>query len=83
MTARTAALMLCLPALAALAACGKQAELRYPAGSPGPATPTGSTAPPTPDGLVAPTPQSHPQRSDELLMKSQQRQSDEFDLPPS
>ena len=77
---KAAALML---ALVALAACGKQAELHYPAGSPGPATPTGSAAPPTPADLVAPTPQSRPQRSDEVLMKSEERQSDDFDLPPS
>jgi hypothetical protein len=82
MTIRLTATAATVAALA-LAACGKQAELHYPAGSPGPATPTGSAAPPTPADLVAPTPQSRPQRSDELLSKSQERQSDEFDLPPS
>jgi hypothetical protein len=77
---RTTALSLCL---IALAACGRQVDLRYPQGASGPATPAGASAPPTPPELVAPAPQSRPQRSDELLRQSDERKSDEFDLPPT
>ena len=77
----------------ALSGCGRRGELAFPkpaasgavaAANPAtPATPVGAKAPPKPGELIAPTPQERPARSDELLRQSEQRQSDEFDLPPS
>jgi len=68
---------------AALAGCGRRADLTYPIGAPGPAVPTGETRAPTPAELIAASPQARPMRSDELLKQSEERQTDEFDLPPS
>ena len=39
-------------------------------------------ATPTPRDLLTPTTQQRPDRSTELLRRSQERRSDEFDLPP-
>jgi hypothetical protein len=74
-------LMLATPLLL-LAACGQRANLAYPAGAPGPAIPTGDSEAPTPTELVTPTTQARPARNDELLRQSEERKSDEFDLPP-
>lgn len=70
--------ILCL----ALGACGSSAELKPRAGQALPPAPYGATATPTPKQLVTPTPQQRPQTVDELLTRSEQRRSDEFDLPP-
>ena len=67
----------------ALTGCGRRADLVYPMGAAGPAIPAGNTAAPTPAELVTPSPQARPQRSDELLKQSEERQTDEFDQPPS
>lgn len=72
-------LILALP----LAGCGAATELRPPEGQALPPAPYGATATPTPNQLITPTPQQRPQRSDELLNRSQQRRADEFDLPPT
>ena len=66
-----------------LAGCGAAAGLRPPKGEALPPAPYGATATPTPGQLVTPTPQQRPQRSDELLNRSEERRSDEFDLPPT
>lgn len=66
-----------------LAGCGRQADLAYPIGAPGPAVPAGDARAPTPAELLTPSQQARPQRSDELLKQSEERQNDEFDLPPS
>ena len=76
-------LMLTGAAGALLAGCGSRADLAYPDGASGPATPAGASAPPTPRELVEPSTQSRPKRSDELLKQSEERRSDEFDLPPA
>jgi hypothetical protein len=68
---------------AALSGCGRMADLSYPVGASGPATPAGASAPPTPPELIAPTVQSRPKRNDELLKRSDEREADEFDLPPA
>ena len=70
-------------ALIATTGCGRRADLDYPTGSSGPATPAGASAPPTPPELVQPTTQARPKRSDELLRQSEEREADEFDLPPA
>ena len=66
-----------------LAGCGSAVGLRPPTGQTLPVAAYGATAQRTPTELVTPTPQQRPQRSDDLLKKSEQRRSDEFDLPPS
>ena len=73
---------LALFALPALAGCGSAVGLKPPPGATLPVAPYGATAQPTPKQLVTPTAQQRPKRSDELLTTSQERRSDEFDLPP-
>ena len=75
------------PALAllvalALTACGAANRLQPAKGESLPVAPRGATATPTPQQLLTATPQQRPQRSDELMTQSQDRRSDEFDLPP-
>ena len=65
-----------------LAGCGSAAGLKPAPGAALPPAPYGATAQPTADALITPTTQQRPQRSDELLRRSDQRRSDEFDLPP-
>ncbi|KQS03392.1 argininosuccinate lyase [Sphingomonas sp. Leaf357] len=66
----------------ALAACGASTGLSPAKGDKLPVAPYGATATPTPNQLLTPSSQARPQRSDELLTQSQERRSDEFDLPP-
>jgi len=73
-------LVLLLPPL--LAGCGSAAGLKPAPGQALPPAPYGAAAQPTPQQLITPTTQQRPQRSDELLRRSDQRRSDEFDLPP-
>lgn len=68
--------------LALLAACGSKADLKAPAGEPAPAIPVGAKRAPTTEELTTPDAQARPTRSDELLKRSEQRQPDDFDLPP-
>ena len=65
-----------------LSACGAANRLQPPKGEPLPVAPRGATTRPTAQQLLTPTPQPRPQRSDELMTQSQERRSDEFDLPP-
>jgi hypothetical protein len=65
-----------------LAGCGSSRALRPGEGERLPVAPYGATATPTPDDLLTPNPQARPGRSDELLRNSEERRSDEFDLPP-
>ena len=69
-------------ALLTLAACGKAAGLAPAEGHQLPVAPRGATATPTPIDLLTPTTQLRPQRGVELLRSSQERRSDEYDLPP-
>ena len=65
-----------------LAGCGAKERLEPAPGTPLPVAPYGATETPTPDTLLAPPPQTRPARSDDLIESSQERRSDEFDLPP-
>lgn len=69
-------------ALAGLTGCGKQVALKQNAGEPMPVAPLGADASPTADELMTPKPQARPERSDELLRRSEKRKDDPFDLPP-
>ena len=68
---------------AVLAACGSKKELVRPQGDPVPPKPAFAETAPTSDELLAPDSQSRPERSDELLRRSQRREDDRFDLPPT
>ncbi|GGB22734.1 hypothetical protein GCM10011380_10470 [Sphingomonas metalli] len=65
-----------------LTGCGAAAGLEPREGQSLPVAPRGAVATPTPGELLTPTVQQRPQRSDELLRNSEERRSDEFDLPP-
>lgn len=65
-----------------LGGCGAAAGLKPAAGDALPVAPYGAKATPTPQDLLAPSNQARPQRSDELLRKSEVRRGDDFTLPP-
>ena len=65
-----------------LASCGKQQNLHPPAGAPLPPKPAAAPAVPTAAELLKPRTTERPDRSDELLTKSQPRADDPFDRPP-
>jgi hypothetical protein len=65
-----------------LAGCGARKPLVPVKGQPLPLKPYGAATAPTSDELLKPAIQTRPARSDDLLQSSEQRRSDEFDLPP-
>jgi hypothetical protein len=67
----------------ALSACGAARDLKPVAGKALPVAPYGATAAPTAPQLLTATSQQRPERSDELLTSSEERQGNEFDLPPA
>jgi hypothetical protein len=71
------ALLLLLP----LAACGSTQTLKPAPNNALPVAPYGAAATPTPEDLLTPSVQARPQRSDELLRRSETRKPDPFDLP--
>ena len=71
-----------LVAAALLGACGAKEDLKPPANQPAPAIPVGAKRAPTTEELTTPDAQARPARSDELLKRSEQREPDDFDLPP-
>lgn len=71
-----------LTASALLGACGAKEDLKPAAGQPAAAIPIGATRAPTTEELTTPDAQAKPARSDELLKRSEQREPDDFDLPP-
>jgi hypothetical protein len=75
--------LVALGLLLSLSACGAARELKPAAGKPLPVAPYGATATPTPSQLLAASTQARPERSDELLKSSEERQGNEFDLPPA
>lgn len=74
--------LMLLPAVALLAACGSRTELQPKPGAQLPVAPYGAEEQPTADQLLAPNTQAEPERSVELRKKSEQREDDPFDLPP-
>ncbi|HEY9552484.1 hypothetical protein [Allosphingosinicella sp.] len=65
-----------------LAACGSREPLRPAPGDSMPPAPAMASEPPTTDELMEPTPIARPERVDELLTRSEEREDDRFDLPP-
>lgn len=71
-----------LMAVLAMGACGKAEELQPRAGRALPVKPAAARATPTANVLLALPPQARPERVDEPLRRSQEREDDPFDLPP-
>ena len=71
-----------LAALMLLAACGGRQTLKPKEGMTPPPKPSAATAALTPEQFMTPDDQARPKRSDELLLKSEKRRKDPFDLPP-
>ncbi len=65
-----------------LAACGGREPLQPAAGESLPIAPQQSAQAPTTDELLTPPPVLRPERVDEVLRRSEERQDDRFDLPP-
>ena len=74
--------MLVIGAVLLLAGCGAASHLKPADGQSLPVAPYGAKATPTPTQLLTPTNQARPERSDELLKKSEERRGDDFDVPP-
>jgi|TARA_R110002126_G_scaffold44671_7_gene127102 hypothetical protein len=65
-----------------LAACGNRGALQPVKGEALPPPVYGEMKAPSGEELLVPSSQAKPERSDELLRRSEKRQDDEFDLPP-
>jgi predicted small lipoprotein YifL len=68
--------------LALLAGCGQREPLRPRPGDSLPVAPAMSARAPTTEELLTPPPVARPERTDELLRRSEAREDDRFDLPP-
>lgn len=68
--------------LSVLAGCGRVADLEPAKGQALPVKPMMARSVPDADALLTPPPYAEPDRIDELLKRSEPRQSDRFDLPP-
>ena len=66
-----------------LSGCGGRQVLKPVAGASLPPKPAFAKTVPTPEQLMTPDDQARPQRNDELLLKSEKRRDDKFDVPPS
>jgi hypothetical protein len=67
----------------ALTACGMKRDLKPAVGHQLPVAPYGREQPRTAPALLQPPVQAAPERSVELRKKSEEREDDPFDLPPS
>ena len=65
------------------AACGKVEPLRPAAGEALPPKPAHAARAPTTDELLTPPPIARPTRTEDTLRRSEERQDERFDLPPS
>jgi hypothetical protein len=74
--------ILVVAAIAALAACGRQADLKPAPGHAMPVKPLMARTAPTVEQLLTPPSYARPDRIDELVKRSQPRRADPFDLPP-
>ncbi len=76
-------ILLLLPAFALLAACGNMEPLQPRAGQGLPARPATAARAPTTDELLTPPSNARPARQDDGLRRSEEREDDPFDLPPT
>ena len=72
----------CLSVTILLSACGNRGALEPPKGQSLPPAVYGEVKQPDANELLTPSTQALPERSDELLRRSEKRQDDKFDLPP-
>jgi predicted small lipoprotein YifL len=70
-------------ALLPLAGCGSREPLQRPPGEAMPVAPAEAQAPPTTEELLTPPPIARPERQDDSLRRSEEREDDRFDLPPA
>lgn len=68
--------------LVALAACGRRKDLAPAPGHAPPPAPRGLSASPPVSNMLSPPVQAVPNRVDDPLGRSEDRQQDRFDLPP-
>jgi hypothetical protein len=66
----------------ALAGCGLREPLQPPPGEAPPPVPAMARRAPTTEEMLTPPPIARPERVDELLRRSEEREDDRFDLPP-
>ena len=66
-----------------LAACGLREPLEPRPGESLPTAPAMASRPLTAEELLTPPPIARPNRVDELLRRSEEREDDRFDLPPA
>jgi hypothetical protein len=71
-----------LPAALVLAGCGLREPLEPPPGAATPPAPAMARRAPTTEEMLTPPPIARPQRVDELLRRSEEREEDRFDMPP-
>ena len=71
-----------LLAVLALAACGIRQPLAPASGQAMPPAPAMASRAMTTEELLKPPPVARPERTDELLRRSEERVDDRFDLPP-
>ncbi|HEX6377126.1 MAG TPA: hypothetical protein VFZ91_15550 [Allosphingosinicella sp.] len=69
--------------LVLLAGCGNMEPLQPKAGEAMPAKPAMATRAPTTDALLTPPSNARPARQDDGLRRSEEREDDPFDLPPT
>jgi predicted small lipoprotein YifL len=74
---------LLLATLVALAACGSREPLRPKPGQAAAPKPAMAARAPTTEELLTPPPMAKPERQDEGLRRSEEREDDPFDLPPT
>lgn len=65
-----------------LAGCGIRGPLQPPPGEELPVAPAMAGRPLTSEELLTPPPIARPERVDELLTRSEEREDDRFELPP-
>lgn len=82
MIRKNARIVLALPLLAAVGACGKVGNLEPRAGQSTVPVAYGANSAQTAEELFEPNVQARPGRSDELMRRSERREDDPFDLPP-
>jgi len=76
-------LLLLLPGLALLAACGNMEPLQPKTAQAVPPKPAMAARAPTTEELLTPPPNARPARQDDGLRRSEEREDDPFDLPPT
>jgi hypothetical protein len=79
----TMRLPLALLGLGLLAACGNMEPLQPKAGQGMPAKPAMAARAPTTEELLTPPANARPARQDDGLRRSEEREDDPFDLPPT